>query len=339
MPRRLSLGFPVLLSLLGVPAPALAAVIVDPTSHAFGNVAVSAGSVTTLVTVSCTGPSATITSVSSGAGCAEFTATPDVQLPWTLSAGESMSITIAYDPVDRVADLCTISIGIAGATARTVSVSGDGTAPKLQLTNTSLTFADQLWDSPAHETLSVTIQNVGDMPFTSANLGSALTTGTQFSLGAPVGTFPVQPGESVEVPVTFDPTSEGAKLDLLTLSLNNDAPGEPNPTVNLQGAGTAALGVPEGVFGAPAIRAAGPSPTRGFLRVQVASGVAGVLEVDVCDLTGRVVARSRTSGAAAGVQVVEFRAGQEWSPAPGLYFVRVRHGGGLLGMRRIVVAR
>ncbi|MBE7452161.1 MAG: hypothetical protein HS111_25755 [Kofleriaceae bacterium] len=50
--------------------------------------------------------------------------------------------------------------------------------------------------------------------------------------------LPISNGQTATIPITFDPTSVGAKTDTVTLSLNNDAPSEPNVAVALSGTGT-----------------------------------------------------------------------------------------------------
>lgn len=114
-------------------------------------------------------------------------------------------------------------------------------------------LAHQPWNATVHETLSVLVENFGEEAFTAAHPGRQLTVGTHFSLAPTVGTFPVQTGEMVTIPVIFDPASAGLKSDGLTVLLTNDSPSDANPTVSLSGTGSAAVGV-----AASRVRADGP---------------------------------------------------------------------------------
>jgi hypothetical protein len=309
----------------------------SPAVHDFGNVAVSAPPAPAMLTITNAGSSTTISSLTAVSGCGEFTVTPGQALPVVLGNNEQLTVNVTYDPVNRVADVCSYTIDGPGGVLGFFELRGDGIAPVLDVVQSQLVFADQVWSSPTHETLNVTVGNTGDAPFALANLGRVLMTGTEFSLGTPSGTFPVGPGEMVTIPVTFDPTSVGAKSDVLTISLNNDAPGDPNRTVSLSGNGTDVTGVEPLI--SHGIRSLGPSPTSGVLRAAIAFDRAGALEVDVRDVAGRVVARARSLESGAGARTFEFRDGSDWSPASGVYFVRVRFDGGLLGVRKVVVAR
>lgn len=330
-----------LLLALAVPMSAARAgtLVVDPAAWNFGLVSVSAGPAPMTITVTNFGAATTITGVVPTGSCAEFTVTPGEPFPVVLLNAQSLSLEVAYDPSNRTADICNCTIQDDNADTDAFELRGDGAASRLQLWTTTLPFADQPWNSAAHETLSVLIENAGEEPFDEANLGRALTTGSHFRLGAPAGSFPVAAGGTIAIPVVFDPASTGPKSDFLTLSLDNDSPGDANPTVPLSGTGTEAVSVGPDPSGGMAALAAGPSPTRGLLQARVAFPRAGVLEVVVSDLAGRVVARSRTIESGAGARAVEFHAGRDWSPRPGLYFVRARLDGEWLGARRITVVR
>ncbi len=309
-----------------------------PPSRDFGNVSVAAGAVLSTITITNIGSSTRIDGFTPTGGCGEFSVTPGVTLPVLLGNNQSMDVTVGYDPTNRTADVCTVTILDDNGVADSFQLIGDGVAPVVAVTPSQLFFADQVWSSGVHETLNLTITNLGELPFAASNLGRVLTTGTHFSLDEPIGTFPVGNGESVMLPVTFDPTSIGAKTDLVTVSLDNDSPAEPNPTVQLWGTGTdvtdaPALSVTHG------IRAVGPSPSRGLVWAQIAFARAGTLDVEVFDTSGRLAARAQSVEGSAGARTVEFRAGSDWSPRSGIYFIRARLDAEVLGARRIALVR
>lgn len=337
MPVRLPHILPLAIFVLA-PSALAGTLQIQPASFDFGNVAVSAGAVSTVVTITNSGSNTTITGFV-GVGCTEFTATSGIPFPVTLASGEALTVNVSYDPANRTADACTYTIQDNNAVADVIQVTGDGIAPVLSVTPSQLAFADQPWASSTHETRNVTVENAGDQAFGSSNLGIALQTGVNFALGTPEGSFPVNPSESITVPVTFNPVSVGAKSDLLVVSLNNDPPGSPNPTVSLSGNGTESVGVWDD---GPA-RTAGvvlrPTPSRGSLTIEYVVPAAGEVELLVAEVTGRVVARLRSTAASAGTGMLHCRAGQDWMPATGLYLVRVLHGGRVLGTARAVIIR
>jgi hypothetical protein len=231
--------------------------VTDPVSgtRAFGSVSISAAAATATVTITNAGSQTSVTGFTpAGAGCGEFTASATFMgspvseaNPAILGSAEALVINVTYDPVDRVADTCAFTVVHNGAAATTFQLTGDGTAPVLQVTPGSLLFAHQPWNGGTPQVLEVTIANTGEEPIAQANLTATLATGTQFTLGTVTG-LPISNGEMATVPVTFDPSSAGAKADTLTISLNNDAPADPNPIVSLSGSGIQLAGAPRGDF-------------------------------------------------------------------------------------------
>lgn len=321
---------------LAADAPA-GTLLIDPPSVSFGNVSVAAGPVTATLTITNSGTSTTISGFVMTSGCQEFTVSAP-GLPVALSNGSSLTVTVGYDPHDRTADQCVVTVTDSNGLTDTFTLSGDGIAALLDVSPVSLAFDDQPWSSGTGQTLNVTLTNFGELPIDAANLGRVLAGGTHFSLGATTG-LPIGPGESAVVPVTFDPASVGAKSDQLTLSLDNDPPGSPNPTVSLSGNGieeTTGVGDAGRVDGGIL---AGPSPTRGTLAVRYSVPRPGTVALEVCDLSGRVVARLRSYESAAGARSLVLRDGSDWSPASGVYFVRATLDGAVIGRRRVLVLR
>jgi MYXO-CTERM domain-containing protein len=234
-------GLVCILLCLGASTAAAGTITANPPTTAFGNVSVSAGATSSTVTLTNSGTSTSISSLMLGPGCQEFTATA-AGLPGTLMNGASLTVNVTYDPNDRIADTCTVTV-VDGNPNDTFTLTGDGIAPELSVTPLSLTFADQPWNTGTGQTLNVTINNVGDEPISSTDISAVLTTGTEFSLGNITG-LPIAPGTSGTLAVTFDPTSGGPKTDTVTISLTTDSPGDPDPTVMLSGNGLTLVGTP-----------------------------------------------------------------------------------------------
>ena len=208
----------------------------SPDPRAFGNVSVSAGAAASTVVITNAGSNTRVDAFTLGAGCAEFTATA-AGLPMTLSDQETLTVNVTYNPADRVADTCVVTITDNNATTDSFTLTGDGIAPQLSVSPPSLAFADQHFATGTGQTLNITITNTGDEPIAASNLTAVLTTGTQFSLGTITG-LPIAPGNSATLPVTFDPTSYGLKQDTVVIALDNDLPADGNKSVAVSGTGT-----------------------------------------------------------------------------------------------------
>lgn len=211
----------------------------SPSPRVFGSVSVSLGAVADTVTLNNDNDGAvTVTGLSMGAGCGEFTAAAAGGVPALINNNGSLTVDVTYNPVDRIADTCTVTpTFMTGGSGGSFQLTGVGTAPQLMVTPGALPFAAQRWNGGTPQMQDVTITNIGDEPIAMANLTVSLTTGTHYSLGAVTG-LPINTGQMATVAVTFDPTSLGASLpDTVTVSLNNDSPGDANPTVALSGSG------------------------------------------------------------------------------------------------------
>ncbi|MCL4223982.1 MAG: choice-of-anchor D domain-containing protein [Myxococcales bacterium] len=209
-----------------------------PATRAFGNVSVSGGAATNTVVITNAGSDTEITSIDVPAtlACAEFTAVPAQALPRTLGNGQSLTVNVSFDPTDRGAESCDVAVASDG-TGGGFTLTGTGVAPVLNTLTAELNFDPQRWNGGTPQILNIQIRNDGDESIAAANLSAVLTTGGQFTIGAAVG-LPISNGQTATIPITFDPTSVGPKTDTVTLSLNNDAPSEPNDTVALSGTGT-----------------------------------------------------------------------------------------------------
>ena len=225
------------LVLCGVAGSAWAAALTPtPTSHDFMNVSVSGGATAPFVFTLEADGNLTVSAFGTTGACSEFTITPPA-LPVDMANNDTITVSVTYNPSNRIADTCTITPTVSGGdTATAFTVTGDGIAPVMQINEATLTFADQRWNGGTPQTLNITITNNGDESIAAANVVVGLTTGTHFTVGTLTG-FPIANGQTANIPITFDPQSFGAKTDTATISLTNDAPTDPDDTVALSGDG------------------------------------------------------------------------------------------------------
>jgi len=146
----------------------------------------------------------------------------NIQLPASLPAGSSLPLVIAF-PGNSSSPA---NLAVAG--------SGGGSAPKLSLSATSLSFGN------------VTLGQISDLPLTVSNIGTAPLTvnlavaGAGYVLTTPAS-FTLAAGASQTVTVRFAPTNAAASSGSLTINSND--PSHPSVSVSLSGSGVAAATV------------------------------------------------------------------------------------------------
>jgi uncharacterized repeat protein (TIGR01451 family) len=148
-----------------------------------------------------------------------------------LAAEATCTINIVFTPTVGGTRSGTLTIaGDADNSPQTVSLTGVGTAPVVDVTPTSLDFGNQRVGT-ASTARSVTLTNTGTAPLTitaiTAGGDFAHTTGCAASLA---------PGASCTIDATFTPSTTGTRSG--TLSISHDAGNSPT-TVDLAGNGTA----------------------------------------------------------------------------------------------------
>jgi hypothetical protein len=110
----------------------------------------------------------------------------------------------------------------AGSNTLTVALSGTGEAaqatPGLTLQSTSVSFGDVTVNTAATQTVLLTSSGTAAL-----TIGAASATGAGFSLGG--SSFPVtlQPGQTANLTIQFDPTATGAATGAVTLTTNTSA--------------------------------------------------------------------------------------------------------------------
>jgi hypothetical protein len=151
-----------------------------------------------------------------------------------------LTLTVTYTAsasTRGVMPTCTIDVN--GSSSTSFTVDGTSIAPAISVT-TPGSYGNVRWNTPDSVTQTVTITNAGNEAMASANLTTALTTGTHFTVSNRQG-FPIAPAGTGTFDVTFNPTSAGPKTDTLTISLDNDYATDPSPTQSPAGTGVQSL--------------------------------------------------------------------------------------------------
>ncbi len=195
-------------------------------SLAFGSQVVGTTSAAQTVTLSNTGGSALAVNALAVSG--DFTAS-GCAAPASLAAGASCTLSIAFKPTAAGARSGSVQIDTAIG-ARTVSLSGTGTAPIASLSPARVDFGSVVVGADA--TASVTLQNTGTAALAVSSIG---VSGSFFSQSNGCGTS-LAAGASCSISIRYAPGSIGAHSG--ALSVHTDAAGSPS-TVALSGTAVA----------------------------------------------------------------------------------------------------
>lgn len=209
---------------------------VSPSSLDFGNVMLNATSTRNLTLTSSGNTALKVNSVSvAGAGFAIMGAT----FPLSLDAGQSVTLQVSFGPLvaGSASGTITISSNSASSDTAMVAISGTGTqsaTPSLTLSASSLDFGSVSLNTNSTRTLTLT--SVGSAALT---VDSVTISGSGFAISG--GRFPatLDPGQSVTLQVSFDPTVAGAAATG-TISISSNSSMGATSTVTLSGKGTVA---------------------------------------------------------------------------------------------------
>src|SRR3974390_1458234 len=156
--------------------------------------------------------------------------------PATLPPGQSIPLQVSFDPTATGAAGGTITVSSNSSSGGTsaVTLSGTGIAaltPQLTLSPGSLAFGSVTVNTTSTRTLM--LNSLGTAPLT---VHSVMVGGTGFAISG--ATFPatLNPGQSIPLQVSFDPTATGAAGGTITVSSNSSGGG--TSTVTLSGTGT-----------------------------------------------------------------------------------------------------
>lgn len=210
------------------PAPA---VLLNPTSLAFGSQRVGTTTAAQSVTLTNSGTAAlTIGSIGlGGANPGDYAQTSDCPIgPGTLAAGGSCTISVTFTPGATGSRSATVTISDdAAGSPHTVALSGTGTLPAVTLTPTSLAFGSQnVGTSSAAQ--SSTLKNTGTAPLA---ISSIVLGGSNPGDFTQTNTCPIVPsmlaaGASCTISASFTPTTTGGRS--ASVAITDDAPGGPH---------------------------------------------------------------------------------------------------------------
>jgi hypothetical protein len=219
---------PQTLLLSGSGVAANTALVANPGSFSFGNVAVGANSTQSISLMNNTSTSITITAGSaSGLG---FSLT-GLAFPTVVAAGQSASFTAQFAPTAAGSASGSVTI-TSNATNPTVTIplSGTGTQGKLTANPTSVVFGSLAIGSTA--SIAVTVTNSGTA---SVTVSQASASGSGFSISGLATPVTLNAGQGTSFTATFAPTSVGAVSG--SISIASNAPGSPL-AIPMSGTGT-----------------------------------------------------------------------------------------------------
>ncbi len=313
-------------------------ITVSPTVVDFGLVSVAGPPAFGSVMITNTGSSTMVNGLSMG-GCFGFAV--GGPFPILLGNGQSVLVTVGFDPMARGPFNCNVTIQDSDPNTDTFLLTGVGTAPFLTVVHPPLSnplvFADQPWDGGVAETLHVEIENSGNEAIQETDYFASLGIGQHFSAARPV--FPIVPGSRALVLVTFDPASEGAKSDALAMGLHNDLPNEPDRIVNLSGTGTTPTTGVDPLVGRTGLRLLGSNPVTSATRFSFDTKEPGRVTLALFDITGRLVRSLHDEIVQAGSHEWAWSRGASQATPSGVYLVRLSLAGRTLGTSRVVVLK
>jgi phospholipase C len=200
-------------------------VSLSPPSLIFPDQLVGTASTAQSVTLTNTGTAAL--TISSIVASGDFSQTNNCGS--SLAPGVSCSIDVTFGPTTLGARVGTITITDSDS-PQSVGLSGNGVAPAVSLSPTSLTFPDQTLGSTS-QPQSVTLTNIG----TGALTISSIVASGDFAQTNTCGSY-VAAGANCSIAATFTPTVLGLRSGTITIT---DSAGDSPQTVGLSGNGVA----------------------------------------------------------------------------------------------------
>ena len=195
------------------------AVTLTPPGLTFSNVPANTSSAVQSSTLQNTGLAAlTITGIAPTGGIpGDFSQTNNCPLsPSTLAVSASCTINVTFSPTSVIDQTAQISItDNAPNSPQALNLTGNGTAPAVNLSSTSLTFpARTVGTTSAAQT--VTLENVGNLALT---ISSVATTG-DFSVVSNTCSGSLGAGLTCTFGVTFKPTATGTRTGFVVITDN-----------------------------------------------------------------------------------------------------------------------
>jgi phospholipase C len=198
----------------------------NPTSLAFGDQVV--GSISGSLPITLTNTGTATLNIASIVSSGHFAQTNNCGA--TVAATASCTVTVSFSPTQPGPESGSITItDDAVPSPQVVSLSGNGVAPGVMLSTTSLVFPDQPQGTTSSP-LPVTLTNTGTSALNIASIVSAGDFAQTNDCGSVVGV-----GARCTISVTFTPTQLGAESGSVTVT--DDATGSPQ-VISLSGNGT-----------------------------------------------------------------------------------------------------
>lgn len=307
----------------------------SPTNVNFGAVQAGSTPISRNFRIENHGTPTTIFGFNAIAGCTDFTVSA-AGLPKVIGAYDTLVVKVVYSPTVLDLEACAIEVHDDNGISDILGVTGAALAPKLSIADMSMTYRTQSFLTGVPETLLVRVQNVGNEAILAPHFTTQLLYGANFQVGTIA--LPIPVSGAALLPVIFHPTRTGTKTDLLTISLDNDLPGDPDVVIHLQGGWYSSRLVGDGAIATGNLRIL-PTPAHGTVTVAFDAPRGGRAAIEICDLAGRTVARVERDVSGAGTVAATLRRGLDWSPAPGIYLARVTLEGRSIGSKRLVVLR
>src|SRR2546429_295562 len=191
-----------------------------PTSLGLGNQPLATTSAP--MTITLTNPGTAALTITSLASSGDFAATSTganacPTSPATLAAGANCSINVTFTPTASGARTGTLSVaGNAGGSPQTVTLSGNGTAPDVGLTPTSLDFGNQLLaTTSAPMTITFFFSMMRRPPRSTLLPSATLSRSSTGANACPTSPATLAAGANCSINVTLTPTASGARTGTL----------------------------------------------------------------------------------------------------------------------------
>jgi hypothetical protein len=218
------------LSGTGLPG-SVPAVTLTPPSLTFSNVPVNTTSAPQTSTLKNTGAAAlTITNIAVTGGISgDFAQTNNC--PASVAVGGTCTINVTFTPSSVIDQTAAVTITDNAPTSpQSLNLAGNGTAPAVNLSATTLTFASQTVGTTS-AAKTVTLENVGNLALTI----SGIVASGDFHVVSNTCPASLGPGLTCTFGVTFKPTATGARTGLVTIT---DNAGDSPQFISLSGTGS-----------------------------------------------------------------------------------------------------
>jgi D-Tyr-tRNAtyr deacylase len=225
-----AVGSPMSITVSGTAAAASASLTATPASVAFGSVAVGSQATQTVKLANTGAGSASITKMSfTGTG---VTVT-GLTVPATLSAGQSVNLTVTYKPTaaGTLTGMLSLTSNASNPNVQ-ISLSATATSSTLSATPASVGFGNVVVGS--NTTQTIRLQNIGTAQVTISSVASSVGTVVVSGMTLPVS---LAPATSATFTAAYKPTTAGTLSGKITVTSN--AVGSP-ATINLSGTAAAA---------------------------------------------------------------------------------------------------